>query len=141
MLDSRRNFPNSSNATASMHWSATGEGRGQNPSLGAARQHAAHVIRRHRETNAHLLLEGEPRVVRLFHTFKGSMLVPLEHKDPEDQQPARKMEVVGLVEELCSETSLSNFLSRLSHAQAATLWPVHHVASEFAVLMQQVGGC
>ena len=32
-------------------------------------------MRRHREVNAHLLLEDEPRVVRAYHTFKGSMIV------------------------------------------------------------------
>jgi hypothetical protein len=47
--------------------------------------------------------------------------------------------VVGLVEEFCSETSLTNFLGRLSPPQKASLWPIHHIAAEFAALMQQVG--
>lgn len=32
--------------------------------------------RRNREVNAHLLLHDQPRVVRAFHTFQGTMVVP-----------------------------------------------------------------
>ncbi|KAL4418807.1 hypothetical protein ABPG77_006776 [Micractinium sp. CCAP 211/92] len=38
-------------------------------------RHARLVRHWHREVNAHLLLEGQPRVVRAYHTFQGSMLV------------------------------------------------------------------
>ena len=31
---------------------------------------------RYRETNAHLVLQGQPRVVRVYHTFQGKMMVP-----------------------------------------------------------------
>lgn len=45
------------------------------PNSSAAPCPAAH--RRHREVNSHLLLEGQPRVVRAYHAFQGSMLVRL----------------------------------------------------------------
>lgn len=48
-------------------------------------------------------------------------------------------QVVGLVEELCSATSLAPFLRRtLPSPPPRRLWPLHHAAAEFAALLAQV---
>lgn len=55
--------------------------------------------------------------------------------------PPPCLQVVGLVEELCSQSSLHHFCSRVHYQPVLrTLWPLHHVASEFAALMDQVCG-
>lgn len=53
---------------------------------------------------------------------------------------ALPLQVVGLVEELCSQASLHHFSWRVAQQPALRpLWPVYHIASEFASLMEQVG--
>lgn len=53
------------------------------------------------------------------------------------------LQVVGLVEEWCNQTSLHSFLARAYGAQQQQqlrpLWTLGHLASEFAALMDQVG--
>ena len=52
------------------------------------------------------------------------------------------LQVVGLVEELCNQTSLFNFLWRAYGSQQQQLrprWTLAHLASEFSALMAQVG--
>lgn len=50
-------------------------------------------------------------------------------------------QVMGLVEELCSQASLHQFSWRVYQQPALrVLWPVHHIAAEFGALMEQVGG-
>ncbi|PRW20380.1 hypothetical protein C2E21_9105 [Chlorella sorokiniana] len=59
-------------------------------------------------------------------------------KDDAVQEP-RLLEVMGLVEELCSQASLHHFSWRVSQQPTLrALWPVHHIAAEFAALMEQL---
>lgn len=51
------------------------------------------------------------------------------------------LQVVGLVEELCSQASLHHFSWRVNQQPALRMmWPAHHIGNEFAALMEQVGG-
>lgn len=54
--------------------------------------------------------------------------------------PCLPLQVMGLVEELCSQSSLHHFSWRVAQQPALRpLRPVYHIASEFASLMEQVG--
>ena len=65
------------------------------------------------------------------------MVPAVPGKDESDQGP-RRMKVLGLVEELCSERSLFSFCWSVQHIPVKhALWPLHHIASEFAALMEQ----
>jgi len=43
-----------------------------------------------------------------------------------------------VIEEYCNESSLSNFTWGIYTTLRRHLWPLHHMASEFAALMRQV---
>ena len=53
------------------------------------------VCRRYREINAHLLLDGQPRVVKVFHTFEGSLMVPPIPGDAEQQPRSMQASLAG----------------------------------------------
>ena len=123
--------------------------------------------RRRREVNAHLLLEGQPRVVGMLHTFCGTMSVArlVKGRAASETEAVAETElqavpVLGMVEEYCNQSSLHNFMWRLNHPpttstavtaleqqrqqlehrrRRGTVWHLEHLASEFAGLMQQVG--
>lgn len=71
---------------------------------------------RHREVNAHLLLEGQSSVVRAYHTFQSSMLVS---RGLNKGQPACRDHA------LCEEPSLS--LLALRRAALSHVAPAHRM--------------
>ena len=95
------------------------------------------MLERHtrRELNAHLLLDGQPRVVQVFHTFRGLLWVPASQG-----VSARQLEAEGFVEAWCNQSSLDSFMWNIAQSvrRRVFMLPLDHLAAEFAALMRQV---
>ncbi|GAB4816484.1 hypothetical protein N2152v2_003530 [Parachlorella kessleri] len=87
-----------------------------------------------REKHAHLVLQGQQRVVEIHHTFSGCMLIPSSSGG--ERVP---MEVMGFVQERCCLYSLNHLLCEAEvNPLRKTHLTLHLVSREMAALAEQL---